>query len=141
MTANKLMGSDIGQERTPGIPSYGTSVNQSGVQNEYSILTLSIGKTSGEVGFYGFTGTMIPPYKAYATCNWVGPSNPSPSFSVIIDDTIDTTTGIVEAEANSSRFMLHSSLSEWYSLDGRRLNSQPMQRGIYINHGRKVVIK
>ena len=29
----------------------------------------------------------------------------------------------------------------WYSLDGRRLDSEPAQRGIYINGGRKVVIK
>ena len=50
-------------------------------------------------------------------------------------------TGIVSAEANSSLFTLHSSLSEWYSLDGCRLNGKPTAKGIYINNGRKVVIK
>ena len=29
----------------------------------------------------------------------------------------------------------------WYSLDGRKLNGMPTQKGIYINNGRKVVIK
>ena len=29
----------------------------------------------------------------------------------------------------------------WYTLDGRRLNSKPTQKGIYINNGKKVVIK
>lgn len=29
----------------------------------------------------------------------------------------------------------------WYSLDGRRLNGKPTQRGMYINNGRKTVIK
>ena len=29
----------------------------------------------------------------------------------------------------------------WYSLDGRRLNSKPTQRGVYVNNGRKIVIK
>ena len=53
----------------------------------------------------------------------------------------DEATGIVSAEANSSLFTLHSSLSEWYSLDGRRLNGKPTAKGIYINNGRKVVIK
>ena len=48
-------------------------------------------------------------------------------------------TGIVEAEANSSLFILHSSLSEWYTLDGRKLNSQPTQKGVYIHNGRVVV--
>lgn len=29
----------------------------------------------------------------------------------------------------------------WYTLDGQRLNSQPTQKGIYINNGKKIVIK
>jgi len=29
----------------------------------------------------------------------------------------------------------------WYTLDGRRLSGKPMARGIYVNNGRKVVIK
>ena len=29
----------------------------------------------------------------------------------------------------------------WYSLDGRRLSGKPTQKGIYINNGRKIVIK
>ena len=29
----------------------------------------------------------------------------------------------------------------WYSLDGRKLNSQPSAKGIYIKRGKKVVIK
>jgi hypothetical protein len=58
-----------------------------------------------------------------------------------IDFGEEETTGILEAEANSSLFTLHSSLSEWYSLDGRKLNGQPMKKGVYINGGRKVVIK
>ena len=29
----------------------------------------------------------------------------------------------------------------WFSLDGRRLNSKPTMSGVYINNGRKVVVK
>ena len=50
-------------------------------------------------------------------------------------------TGIVSAEANSSLFTLHSSLSEWYTLDGSKLDGKPTQRGIYINNGKKTIIK
>jgi hypothetical protein len=50
-------------------------------------------------------------------------------------------TGIVSAGANSSLFTLHSSLSEWYSLDGRKLSGKPTQRGIYVHGGKKVVVK
>ena len=131
MTGNKLLGTDIGQD-----DKYGLAVNQSEIQNEFSILTLSFGKTSGEVGFYGFPGTYIPPYKAYLTCNWVG-SN-SPAFSVIIDDTIDATTAIQDAGASLT---CHPSQPEWYSLDGRKIQTSNLKKGIYINNGRKVVIK
>ena len=31
--------------------------------------------------------------------------------------------------------------NSWYTLDGRRLNSKPTQKGIYINNGKKEVIK
>ena len=29
----------------------------------------------------------------------------------------------------------------WYTLDGRRLSGKPSQRGVYVNNGRKIVIK
>jgi arabinogalactan endo-1,4-beta-galactosidase len=29
----------------------------------------------------------------------------------------------------------------WYSLDGRRLNSKPAIKGLYINNGRKVIVR
>lgn len=29
----------------------------------------------------------------------------------------------------------------WYTIDGVKLNAQPVQKGIYINNGKKVVIK
>ena len=30
---------------------------------------------------------------------------------------------------------------EWFTLDGRLLSGKPQQRGIYVNAGRKVVVK
>ena len=29
----------------------------------------------------------------------------------------------------------------WYTLDGKRLSTQPTQKGIYVNNGKKVIIK
>ena len=51
------------------------------------------------------------------------------------------TTGIIEAEANSSLFILHSSLSGWHSLEGRKLSGKPTAKGVYIYNGKKRVIK
>jgi hypothetical protein len=30
---------------------------------------------------------------------------------------------------------------DWYTLEGRKLDRMPTQKGIYINNGRKVIIK
>ena len=31
--------------------------------------------------------------------------------------------------------------TDWYTLDGRRLSGKPTKSGVYVNSGRKVVIK
>ena len=43
---------------------------------------------------------------------------------------IDTTTGEVTFDSEA-----------WYTLDGVRLSGKPSTKGIYINNGKKVVIK
>ena len=48
------------------------------------------------------------------------------------------TTGIISV--NGSGFMVNDS-DAWYSLDGRRLNGKPSRAGVYVNNGKKVVIK
>ena len=47
-------------------------------------------------------------------------------------------TGIISVY--DSGFTVNGS-DAWYSLDGCRLNGKPTAKGIYINNGRKVVIK
>ena len=63
------------------------------------------------------------------------------NFNLNFDDDSNQANGIVEAEANSSLSTLHSSLSEWYTLDGRKLDGKPKAKGLYIHNGRKMVIK
>jgi hypothetical protein len=38
-------------------------------------------------------------------------------------------------------YQLRIDNDDWYSLDGRKLDGKPTARGIYINNGKKVVIK
>lgn len=57
------------------------------------------------------------------------------SFLTIGDD---GTTAIQHSTFNVQRSMLSDG---WYSLDGRRLNTAPSRKGIYIKEGKKVVIK
>ncbi len=47
-----------------------------------------------------------------------------------------TPTGITTITGNTN-----ANVDGWYTLDGQKLNAAPTQKGIYINNGRKVVIK
>ena len=49
----------------------------------------------------------------------------------------EETTGILEVSANSNEVKDDI----WYSLDGVRLNGKPTQRGMYINKGKKILVK
>ena len=55
---------------------------------------------------------------------------------VLVDDgqtdigSLSTKTGIITFDSDA-----------WYSLDGKRFSTQPAQKGIYVNNGKKVVIK
>ena len=46
-------------------------------------------------------------------------------------------TGIGELNTETGEFTTDG----WFSLDGRKLSAKPTQRGIYINNGKKVIIK
>ena len=72
----------------------------------------------------------VHPFEAYT----VHKSNvPAPRFIAIMD--IGGTTGIETIESD----MLN--IENWYSLDGRKLQKQPKQKGVYISGKRKVVVK
>ena len=49
----------------------------------------------------------------------------------------EETTGILEVSANSNEVKD----DVWYSLDGVRLSGKPTQRGMYINKGKKIIVK
>ena len=51
----------------------------------------------------------------------------------------DEATGIIEIEGAGNVREVKD--NHWYTLDGRRLNAKPTQKGLYINNGVKVVIK
>ena len=51
---------------------------------------------------------------------------------------IEEETTEVDATLNDKGKMIHD---KWYTLDGRKLDKQPTKKGMYINNGKKVVIK
>ena len=55
------------------------------------------------------------------------------SFSDLDED--ENATGIISTTNYTN------SVDAWYSLDGRKLNCKPTRSGVYVNNGRKVVLK
>ena len=91
---------------------------------------------------YAGSGASLGAFRAYFLVDptKVGDSNQASarltSFNFDFGD--DNATGIITV--NGSGLMVNGS-DAWYTLDGRRLQGQPTQRGMYINNGRKIVIK
>ena len=57
------------------------------------------------------------------------------AFNIDFGD--DEATGIISTTNHTN----DTNSDAWYSLDGRKLNGKPAQRGVYINNGNKIVIK
>ena len=112
------------------------------------------GAATVEAGqFVRFTmGAFIKPMRCYLS--YVGTSAPAPargltraaatddlpqSITVRLVSRSGETTAIGEIDTKTGELSFDS--EAWYTLDGVRLSSKPSTKGIYINNGRKVVIK
>ena len=82
-------------------------------------------------------------FRAYFKINETAAVNAKGITGFVIDfgENDEEATGINEAAADSSLFTPHSSLSEWHTVDGIRLNGKPSKRGMYIHNGKKVVVE
>jgi hypothetical protein len=96
--------------------------------NRNEILLLSSGNRLG----YAKTNRTLSAYSAYFYIPTTAGSRAVRNFVLDFGDE-DNTTGIIEVKEVKD--------NSWYSLDGRRLDRQPMKAGLYINNGRKVIIK
>ena len=59
------------------------------------------------------------------------------AFNIDFGD--DEATGIISIE--NGKLTIDNASDAWYSLDGRKLQGKPSVKGVYVNNGRKVVIK
>ena len=83
-------------------------------------------------GFHKFGGANVPARKAYFT---VSTSTDARSFSMVFED---ESTRIV---STTDRTDQSDKADAWYTLDGRKLQGKPTQKGLYIENGHKVIIK
>jgi len=109
-----------------GVNRDGLKANQ-GDANDGSCLTLGLNK-SGKVGFFIYKGkAKIPPFRAYISVNKV---NNAQNMIISLDD--DQTTGVGNMNKQQDDDL-------YYDIKGERVE-QP-RKGLYINNGKKIVIK
>ena len=58
-----------------------------------------------------------------------------------LGDDVKRVTGTASAVIDNEQLTIDNLAGAWYSLDGRRLSGKPTKSGVYVNNGRKVVIK
>ena len=87
--------------------------------------------TKNGFGFHKYTGAYMPANKAFLALG----SGSSAPLRMVIDDE-EETTGVASMADG-----IDNMSDEWYTLDGRKLNSKPTTKGLYIVNGKKVMIK
>ena len=115
---------------------YDTQTSALGTGTFYVLGMTTVGGDQ-HFGFHRYTGEEMAAHKAFVFVSGSPSQTPARSLTMVFDEA----SGIESAEADSSLFTLHSSLSTWFTLDGRRLQAKPTAPGIYVNNGKKVVIK
>ena len=105
--------------------------------NRDEVLLLATGSKLG----YAKTDRTVANGKALGTCRAYFEITGAAAVRSFIMDFGDDVTSIIEVGANSQLSTLNSQLSTWYTLDGRRLQGKPAQKGVYIQNGKKVIIK
>ena len=98
------------------------------------------------------TGAFIKPMRCYLS--YVGTSAPAPargltraaatdnlpqSITVRLVSRNGETTAIGEIDTTTGELSFDS--ESWYTLDGVRLSGKPSKKGLYINNGKKVIVK
>ena len=99
----------------------------------FYVLGMTTVNNEQHFGFHRYEGSEMAARKAFVL---VSGSNQAPARSLTM--VFDDATGI--SSVNGSGTMVNGS-DVWYTLDGRKLQGKPTKSGIYVNNGRKVVIK
>ena len=99
--------------------------------------------------YYPTTATSLNSCRAYFQLNGIGVGTEVSTYKlnfvdVEISGTFDSygiTTGIDDASHLIDNGQWTTDNAEWYNMNGQKMNGKPTKRGIYVNNGRKVVIK
>ena len=90
-----------------------------------------MGKKGDDFGFFKYTGDDMPARKAYLLLkDGAALAN---GLKMVFDNETTSLTPTPSPKGEGSDY--------WYTLSGTRLSAQPTQPGLYINNGKKVVVK
>ena len=108
-----------------------TDVDDLGEGTFYVLGVTTVGNEQ-HFGFHRYTGEEMAAHKAFV---FVSGSQSARSLTMVFDEAsgIESLTPDAAPKAQAA--------DHWFTLDGRRLQAKPTAPGIYINNGRKVVIK
>ncbi|MBQ6086049.1 MAG: BspA family leucine-rich repeat surface protein [Bacteroidaceae bacterium] len=98
----------------------------------HSVLTLGYSNQTNDLGFWWYTGTTIPANRAYIPGDKL-PAEVKGIRLLFGDDETGIKTTNLTNQTNEA--------GAWYTIDGRKLEGKPQQRGLYINNGKKIIIK
>ena len=112
-----------------------------GMDSSSDIFTLNVGEASGsyaEGSVFISNYRSVRPFQAYARHSSGARGDDDDRYIPLtsIGGGDDDTTGIMEVIQTTD-----NGAGDWYSLDGRKLSSKPMKKGVYIQNGKKIVIK
>ena len=112
----------------------GTYSPVSVIANDKSILFLGDANTL----YYSTVDRQIRSCRAYFSVPYIkGNAGAAKARAFVLNFDGEEATGILEVSANYNGVTDEA----WYSLDGVRLSGKPTQRGMYINKGKKILVK
>ena len=113
----------------------GTNAKKEYTATDHTILLLG---TDNKL-YYPQSGASIGAQRAYFQLNGLTAGDQANNARAFVlnfgddDSTLGVTTPLSDGRGAGGE--------AWYSVSGQRLNAKPTQRGIYINNGKKIIIK
>ena len=98
-----------------------------------------MGMVDSNFGFYKYTGDIMPAYKAYLPIE----QNSDGSARAITLSFADDITGVKTVSGDNVQSSMFNGQSSdvWYTINGVKLSGKPTAPGMYINNGKKILIK
>ncbi len=100
------------------------------------VLTLGRFMDNGEkkIGFWTYNGATLNPHRVYILKSDLNMESGAKGATLGYDDVVTTDIGSINHDSNKQD-------NAWYTLQGVRLSTKPMQTGVYIYNGKKIVVK